>query len=198
MELALGIGLGLGLSAACGFRVFVPFLVLGASAATGHVTLTPGLEWLASPLALIVLSVATAVEIGAYFLPWLDNLLDSLASPAAVAAGIAITAALVTDVDPLLRWSLAVIAGGGVASVTQSSTVILRTMSTAMSGGLANPLVAAGELLAAIALSLLTVLLPFAAIAVVSAIVLFSPFVVWRRHRLRPSAARVTEVLAEP
>ena len=186
METALSIGLGLGLSAACGFRVFVPFLVLGAAAATGHVTLAPGFEWLASTPALIVLSIATLTEIVAYYVPWLDNLLDTVASPTAVVAGVVVMASQMTDADPLFQWTIAVIAGGGVAGLGQMATVTLRAASTAMSAGLGNPLVASLELAGALALSLLTVVLPVVALFAVA--LLFTVLAVFLLRR------RVTRV----
>src|SRR5262245_48542127 len=126
METVLAIALGLALSAACGFRVFLPLLGLGLAQATGHLTLASKFAWLGSTPALIILGVATVVEIAAYYIPWLDHLLDTIASPAAVVAGIVATAAVLTDVDPVWRWTLAVIAGGGLAATVQGSTVLAR------------------------------------------------------------------------
>src|SRR5262245_17449136 len=123
MELALSICLGIGLSAACGFRVFVPLLGMSAAALAGHLHLAPGFDWIGTWPALACFLTATILEIGAYYIPWLDNLLDSMATPAAVIAGSLITAAVVTDMSPLLKWSLAIIAGGGTAGVIQSTSV---------------------------------------------------------------------------
>ena len=182
METALSIGLGLGLSAACGFRIFVPFLVLGVAATTGQVTLAPGFDWLASIPALIVLSIATLTEIVAYYVPWLDNLLDTVASPVAVVAGVVAMASLMTDADPLFQWAIAVIAGGGVAGIAQLATATLRAASTAMSAGLGNPLVASIELAGALGLSLLTIVLPVVALlAVALLLTLLAVFVLRRR-----------------
>ena len=121
-DILLSVGLGLGLSAACGFRIFVPFLAMSGAAHAGYLQLDGRFEWIGSTPALIVFGVATLLEIGAYYLPWLDNLLDSVASPAAVIAGVVATASVVTDMDPLLKWSLAVIAGGGLAGAVQAVT----------------------------------------------------------------------------
>ena len=104
MDVLLNVCLGLGLAAACGFRVFVPFLVLNLAARSGYVALAGNFEWIASTPALITLAVATALEIAAYYVPWLDNLLDSVATPAAVVAGIVVTASVVTGIDPYLKW----------------------------------------------------------------------------------------------
>jgi len=146
VDVLLSVCLGLGLAAACGFRLFVPFLVLNLAARSGYVALDGSFEWLISTPALITLAVATALEITAYYVPWLDNLLDSVASPAAVVAGIVVTASVVTGIDPLLKWSLAVIAGGGVAGAVQAMTVGARGASSLTTAGFGNPLVTTAEI----------------------------------------------------
>jgi hypothetical protein len=146
METLLSLMVGLGLSAACGFRVFVPLLVLSIAGYSGHVQLAKGFEWLATEPALIAFSVATLLEIAAYYIPVVDNFLDSVATPAAVVAGTLVTASMVSDVSPFLRWSMAAVAGGGLAGVVQGATVMARGASTALTGGLANPVVATVEL----------------------------------------------------
>src|SRR5260370_32245357 len=87
METLLAASLGIGLSAACGFRVFVPLLVMSIASFSGHLTLAPGFQWIGSYPALITFSVATVVEIGGYYIPWVDHLLDTLATPAASVPG---------------------------------------------------------------------------------------------------------------
>src|SRR5687767_3523804 len=115
MEMLLSVCVGLGLSAACGFRIFVPLLVTSIAAHSGHLNLAPSFDWLGSPAALTAFSVATALEVGAYYIPWLDNFLDTVATPTAVVAGTMMTASMITDVSPFLKWSLSVVAGGGIA-----------------------------------------------------------------------------------
>jgi Domain of unknown function (DUF4126) len=181
METLLGIALGLALAAACGFRVFVPLLALGAGQASGYLTLASGFDWVGSPPALIAFGVATAAEVTAYYVPWLDNLLDSIAAPAAVVAGIVVTASAVTGMDPFWRWTLAVIAGGGLAGAVHGSTSLLRAVSTGVSGGLANPLVATGELGTAVAISIAALLVPLLALAMVAIGLVLT--IVWVRRR---------------
>src|SRR5438876_5727222 len=137
METLLSICVGIGLSAACGFRVFVPLLVMSIAALSGHLTLAHGFEWIGSYPALVAFSVATCLEIAGYYVPWVDHLLDSVSTPAAVVAGTVITASMVTDVSPFLKWSLAAIAGGGAAGLIQGTTVLARGASTVGTGGLA-------------------------------------------------------------
>src|SRR5438445_1621214 len=146
MEPVLSLLIGIGLSAACGFRVFVPLLVVSIASRTGHLHLSHGFEWMGSDAALIAFAAATVLEIAGYYIPWVDNLLDTIASPAAVVAGTLITASLVTDISPFLKWTLAVIAGGGAAGLIQGTTVVARGASSTGTGGLANPLLATAEL----------------------------------------------------
>ncbi|MFN8443914.1 MAG: DUF4126 domain-containing protein [Caldilineaceae bacterium] len=164
-EILLSLSIGLGLSAACGFRVFTPLLVLSVASLTGSVGLAPGFEWVASWPALIALATATVLEIAAYYIPWLDNLLDTVASPAAVMAGVLATAATFGDVSPMMRWSLALIAGGGLAALVQVGTVGLRGASTATTGGIGNFVVSTGELILSLFFSLLAILWPIVAAA---------------------------------
>ena len=168
MDTVLSVILGIGLSAACGFRIFVPFLVVGFAARTGHLALGPSFAWMASTPALIALSVATVLEIGAYYVPWLDHALDLIATPAAVLAGAVMTASVVTGLDPMLRWSLALIAGGGIAGTVQALTVGARKVSLLTTGGLGNPVVATAELGGSVLLAVLAVALPLLAFALVA------------------------------
>ena len=168
METILSLCVGIGLSAACGFRVFVPFLVMSVASYSGHLTLSPGFQWIGSYPALIAFSVATALEIAGYYIPWLGHLLDTAATPAAIVAGSIVTASFVTDVSPFLRWTLAVIAGGGAAGVIQASTVLLRGASTLTTGGLANPLFATAELTGSLVMSLLSLVAPVMTIVLIA------------------------------
>jgi hypothetical protein len=164
METLLSIGIGLGLSAACGFRVFVPLLVASIAAHTGYLTLAPGFEWVGTTQALYAFATATLLEILAYYVPWLDNALDALATPAAVMAGMLIGAAVFTDLPPFLKWSLAIIAGGAAAGMVQGATSLLRLKSTALSGGLANPVVSTLELVGSFVMAIVALMVPVVAL----------------------------------
>jgi hypothetical protein len=163
MDYLLYVLLGIGLAAACGFRVFVPLLVMSIAALTGHLRLAPDFAWLGSWPALIVFGVATVLEVVAYYIPWLDHLLDVAATPAAIVAGIIITASVVIGMSPILRWTLATIAGGGVAAAVQLATVALRRASTYATAGLAHPLAATLETGGSAGMSVLSLLLPVVA-----------------------------------
>jgi Domain of unknown function (DUF4126) len=167
-DLVLSIALGIGLAAAVGFRVFLPMLVMSVAAYSGHLTLSSGFAWLATPPALVMLSVAALLEILAYYIPGVDNLLDTIATPAALIAGTVVSAAVMTDLPPIVKWTTALIAGGGAAGLTQGLTSLLRAKSTLTTAGLGNHLVATGEIGAALALSLLSLAAPLLAVALVA------------------------------
>ena len=173
MELALSLCLGIGLSAACGFRVFVPMLGMSVASMAGHLELSSGFEWIGTPPAFICFLAATSLEIVAYYVPWLDNLLDTIATPAAVVAGTITLAAtiaptpMVTEMSPLLRWSLALIAGGSIAGIIQLSTVTLRGTSTLTTAGLGNFIVSTLELILSVATTILAIALPIVCLLVV-------------------------------
>ncbi len=156
----LGIAVGIGLSAACGFRVFVPLLIMNLAVLTGHLHLAPGFEWIGNGYATVAFGSASLVEVLAYYIPWLDHILDLMASPAAIIAGIVATASMVMEVSPFLRWTLAIIAGGGAAALVQGVTVTSRMKSSAFTAGAGNVLVSSAELTGSIIASLLAIAVP--------------------------------------
>jgi len=164
---------GIGLSAACGFRIFVPLLIMSLAAWSGHLHLAPGFEWIGSAPATAALGTATVVEILAYYIPWLDHLLDGVATPAAVIAGTLATASLITDFPPFLKWTLAVIAGGGAAGLVQGATAITRIKSSLLTGGLGNAVVATLEMIGSVVTALLALFVPVLCILLILSLCLF-------------------------
>ncbi|MCX8023473.1 MAG: DUF4126 domain-containing protein [Syntrophorhabdaceae bacterium] len=160
METVLGLIVGIGLSAACGFRVFVPLLGLSIASMGNHITLAPGFEWIGTWPALIAFLTATILEIMAYHIPWVDNLMDTLMTPAAIIAGIIVTASMVGDISPFLKWSLAIIAGGSISGIVQGGMVFLRAGSTGTTSGLANPILSTLETFGSIMITFLAIVLP--------------------------------------
>ncbi len=194
-SIIFGVMIGIGLSAACGFRVFVPLLVVSIAGRTGQLSVAQGWEWMTSVPAIIAFSTATVLEITAYYIPWVDNFLDAVAGPAAVVAGTIVTASFIGDMSPMLKWGLAAVAGGGAAGVVQAATTAVRATSTATTGGAGNSVVSTVEAGASLGLSILTVVVPFIAAAVALGIVFLVVRFVWRRvHRRRE---RVTAEAAE-
>jgi len=165
-DLALSIALGIGLAAATGLRVFPPLLVASLAAWSGHLHLNEHFAWLGTLPAVVMLAVAALVEVGAYYIPVVDHLLDTLMAPAAVVAGVVAAAAVMGDMPPLVKWATAIIAGGGAAGLSQGLSMLLRAGSTAATAGVANPAVSTAELGGSVALALLALAAPFIAVAV--------------------------------
>ena len=185
----MSIMIGVALSATCGFRVFVPLLAVNigtrALDADGQplIELAGGFDWLSSDIALMVFLVATLFEIGGYYIPWIDNLLDTIASPASIVAGTVITASFVTGMDPWLQWLLGLIAGGGAAGAVQATTVVARAGSTVTTGGLGNPIVASVETSGAFLGSALSIVAVEFAIVVFVLLLGGGVWIWWRRRR---------------
>ena len=180
METALSIALGIALSAAAGFRVFVPLLALSIGGYTDVVHLTPGFAWIGTIPSMIAFSTATIAEVGAYYVPWVDNALDTIAAPAAVIAGTVISASVITDLPPLVRWSLALMGGGGIAGILQGATAFLRLKSSTFTAGLGNPALATMELGGSVITVILGILVPAVA-AGIMALLAIGIFLVARR-----------------
>ncbi|MBK7875097.1 MAG: DUF4126 domain-containing protein [Planctomycetes bacterium] len=185
MQAVLGLIAGLGLSAACGFRVFVPMLLVSIGIHADAIHVAPEFAWIGSTPAMIALGAATVLEIAGYYVPGVDHFLDLVATPSAVVAGALLSTAFITDIDPWLRWSLAMIVGGGVAGVVQVATVAARTVSGVTTFGLGNPLVATGELAGSTGVSIAAMVAPILALVLV---VLVVAFLAWRWSKRRERA----------
>ena len=181
LELLLSVALGIGLAAATGFRVFIPLLVAGLAARAGWVPLTDSFAWLQSTPALLVLGTAAAVEILAFYIPGVDHALDVIAGPLTIVAGILVSASVMVDMPPQLRWPIAVIAGGGIAGITKATAALIRAKTAAVTGGLGNPVVSTAETAGAATVSIIAVIAPLLCLAIAVGIV------VWATRRLRRS-----------
>lgn len=181
----LSIALGVGLAAATGFRIFLPLLLAGIAARTGWIPLNESFAWLQSTPALMALGTAALFETLAYYIPGVDHVLDVIAGPAAVVAGVIASASVMTDVAPGLMWPIAIIAGGGVAGLTKGGSALIRAQTGVATAGLGNPVISTGETAGATILSILAIALPLLCLLLV-ALVLF-----WAVRRImRFSAAR--------
>ncbi len=175
-ETILSFLLGIGLSAAVGFRIFVPMLVVSLASMAGWISLSPGFQWIGTPVAALVFAVATLVELLGFLVPWVSNALDSIATPAAAIAGVIMMAAVLPDMSPIARWALAIIAGGGVALTVQGATVVTRAVAAGSTGGVANPLVAILEALGALVVTITTIIIP----AIMGILILIMVLLLWR------------------
>ncbi|MBU03739.1 MAG: hypothetical protein CMA58_01975 [Euryarchaeota archaeon] len=167
-EAIVALSMGIGLSAAAGFRIFLPPFLLSLVVKFGDLNLNlegTSFEFFESEITIILLGVAVVAETLGYYIPWVDNLLDSVASPAAIIAGTGMTAMLLgEEMSPILQWSLAIIAGGGVSAGIQGATVVTRGASTVVTGGIGNPIVSTIENIAALFFALFALILPFLAV----------------------------------
>lgn len=162
MESLVSLCLGLALSASCGFRVFVPLLIISTAAVENWITLPEDLLWLDSNQAIILFGVASLAEVILYYFPWLDNALDLITLPLASAVGIWVTQSYLPEMTPLAQWTLAIIAGGGTAGITKTLNSLLRVGSTGMTGGLSNPIFSTIELVGAAMIATMSMIVPLA------------------------------------
>lgn len=167
IETIISICLGIGLAASAGFRVFVPLFVLSLATHYGYVPVGESFSWIGSTTAIICLGIATVVEVLAYYIPFVDNLLDTLAVPLATVAGTVVMASTLIDLDPMITWGLAIIAGGGTAAAINTATAATRATSTATTGGLGNPIVSTTETATASFVSITSIFLPVLAFVMV-------------------------------
>ena len=159
-EFFISLCVGIALSACSGFRVFVPMLIANLATRFDVFDLSQGFEWLSSPMATYVLGAATIAEILAYYIPFIDNLLDTVATPASFIAGTILTTSFLKIDSPELQWTLGILAGGGMAGTIQAGTGLLRLASSKFTGGVGNSFLATFENFISIVFSLLTLWLP--------------------------------------
>lgn len=172
-EIITAVAIGIGLSASCGFRVFVPMLVASIAARMGIFPLNEAFQWLSSWPAIICFATATILEIGAYYIPFIDNLLDTITTPLAVGAGtLLVTSVLPVDND-MLKWIMGFIIGGGAAATVQGGSVITRLASTKLTAGAGNAVVSTGEHAAAFGTSILSVFVPLIMVSLLIVLVIY-------------------------
>lgn len=172
-EILLSIALAIGLAAACGFRVFLPLFAVSLMSYLdfGTFGLADHFEWIGSLPALIAFGGASLLELAGYYVPYVDNLLDTIAVPLAAAAGTIISMSTLVDLDPLAQWSIALIAGGGLAGLIKGTGAATRAASTATTGGIGNPVVSTVETGASIGMILLAVFVPIMALIAIVLII---------------------------
>ena len=173
MEIIVAIAAGIALAAACGFRVFLPLTAAAIAARTGYIHPSASFAWLGSNTAIALLGAATVMEILAYYIPWIDHVLDTIASPAAVVGGTVVAAAAFGDIHPAFKWTAALVAGGGAAATIQAGTVATRALSGVTTAGVGNPVVSTLEWIGSLLVSILAVLLPILALILVVVLLAF-------------------------
>ena len=195
VETFLSVLLGIGLAATCGFRIFVPLLIMGIAGISGSLNLSSGFEWIASYPAMIGFGIATIFEAVAYFFPYVDNLLNTISTPFSILAGVVVSAAVITDISPFLQWTLAIIAGGGAASATSLISNGAHHASTAVSAGLTNPVVSAVESVISVILPVLAIAMPVLAfILLILLVAAIYRLLIKLRSKIMPRAAGASAV----
>lgn len=167
LEIIISILLGICLAAAAGFRVFIPLLLINIASMAGYMQLADDFAWIGSIPALIVFSVAVVVEIIGYYTPWVDNLLDLIASPLAIISGILLSGAVIIDVNPLIKWTLMVIVGGGTSISFHLLTAKTRALSSLFTGGFANPIFSTFESISSVFITIISIIIPILGIILV-------------------------------
>jgi hypothetical protein len=184
LVVASQLAMGLSLAACTGLRAFLPLFAAGLAGRLEWIPLTSHFEWLESTPALIVFGVAVVAEFVADKVPWFDHLLDLVQSFVKPIAGVIVVAAVLHELSPLQGAVLALVLGAGVAGAVHLGKANLRLLSTASTGGLANPVVSVVEEGGAWSLALAAIVVPLIAAAVLLALLIA---VVWflRRRRVR-------------
>lgn len=189
-ELITAVAIGIGLAASAGFRVFVPMLVAAIAAKAGILPLNESFQWLASWTSIAILGTATIVEILAYYIPVVDNLLDTIATPMAVVAGTLLLTSVLPIDSELMKWITGAAVGGGSAAVVQSGSALTRLTSTKLTAGVGNPVVATVENVAATGTSILSLVIPFFVLAIFLLLVVLIFTSLRRRLRQSPHKSR--------
>lgn len=179
IDIIISLFIGVGLAAAVGFRVFLPLLLLSLAGYFNVIPLNPDWLWVGSLPAISILAVASSIEIFGYYIPWVDNLLDTIAIPLATLAGTVVMVATVADLDPAITWGLAIIAGGGTAAVIKGNTSVARLGSSTTTAGLANPILTTLETGTSTLMAVVSIFLPIIAIV----LVIFILFVSFRFYK---------------
>jgi hypothetical protein len=164
---------------------------MSIAALSGHLTLDSGFAWIGTPAALLMFTIATVLEVAGYYIPWLDEVLDVIATPTAVVAGTLTTASTITEMSPMLQWTLAIVAGGGAAAIIQGLTDVTRLTSTLSTGGIANPLLATMELITSTLLSVMAIALPLFTGVIVIGVLVFAAQKLWKVFRRRSKSQSI-------
>ncbi|HHT22848.1 MAG TPA: DUF4126 domain-containing protein [Bacteroidales bacterium] len=186
-EIITAIALGIALSASAGFRVFIPMLVASVAAHFNIIPVSEGFAWLGSVPAMICFGVATVVEVLAYYIPFVDNLLDAITTPLAVLAGTLLMTSVLPMDNELTKWIMGFVVGGGTAATMQSGSVLSRFASSKFTAGTGNPVVSTGENVAATGASVMALFIPIivAIIFIIIAIVILVKLRQWKRNKSR-------------
>ena len=184
--------IGIGLATATGFRVFLPLFFVSLASYFNWIPLQDNWQWLGSMQALIALGIAMVFEILSYYIPFVDNIMDSIAIPLSAIAGTLLFSSQFAESNDIINWGLSIIAGGGTAATVSTALSGIRLASSASTAGVGNPLVSTVENTGATVMSVVAVFVPI--IAIIMVIVLM--YWLFRfgkriRQKIKPSSEHV-------
>ena len=181
-EVVPAVALAIGLAACAGLRAWLPLLLTGALVRADVIDIGASFGFIATNRALILFGVASLVEIAADKVPAVDHALDALGTVLRPAAATVLAASVFGSfTDPLTAVALGAAIGAPTALVPHAGKSMLRAASSALTAGVANPVISVLEDLIAVALFVLAVLLPLLA----GALVLLTAWLILRRIRRR-------------
>ncbi len=183
IETISAIALGIGLSASSGFRVFVPLLIAGLAAHFGFLPLGDNFVWMSSIPALLCFGAAAVIEVLAYYIPFVDNLLDTISTPLALMAGTLLMTSVFPSDSEWIRWIMGFIVGGGSATTIQTGSSLTRLLSSKFTAGIGNPIVSTGEGVAATGFSILALFIPIIIATILILFIVLYIRVIYRRIR---------------
>lgn len=173
---------GLGLAMPAGLNAYIPLLAIAlADRYTGLIQLAAPYDAVASPWAIVIVSILLGIEIVADKVPIIDHINDLVQSfirPAAGAILVMASTDAVQTINPVMAMILGLVVAGGVH--TAKST--FRPVVTATTGGVGNPVVSATEDGAAICMSVIALVAPIL-IGVILIVLLTLTLMVLRRRR---------------
>jgi hypothetical protein len=85
----------------------------------------------------------------------------------------------------MVKWAAAIIAGGGIAGLTQTTSAVLRAKSTVLTGTLGNPVIATAEVGGSLLVSLMALVAPLLTLVVI-VVLLWLGFRWFRQLSRRP------------
>jgi hypothetical protein len=177
------LAMGFALAATVGLRTFLPLLAAGLLARFGYVDLGSSFEWMGRTATLIVFGSAVVFEILADKVPGLDHALHVVESFAKPVAGTLVAASLFTNLDPMTAVVIGLIGGGTIAGAVHVAKGTTRAASTALTGGLGNPVLSLFDDILAVGGIVLAVLAPIIAALIVLILVIGGLRLIFKRRR---------------
>ncbi len=188
MPVALAILLGVGLAASAGLNAFVPLLFLSAAAHfhLAGIALGQHFSWLASDTALLVLLIATLVELIADKFPAADHALHMAGMVIRPLAGALAAASVFSKSDPVIAGVVAIMVAAPTSLAVNSAKAAMRVASTVSTFGCANPILSLIEDLISLAVAAISIFAPLLVPVVLAVFVLALVTIARRLRRTAP------------